>query len=69
MHGTSLTSVAIFKFYVWFNYLVWPFIGLFGAKLFAENGLIMYEKQTAATVNQKISEIAFRKEVYGVETE
>lgn len=69
MHGTGLLSANVLNFYVWLNYLVWPFLALFGSGLFAGNGAIMYEKQTADTVQVKISEIAFRKEVYGVETE
>jgi uncharacterized membrane protein SpoIIM required for sporulation len=68
-HGFSGISENLLLFYVWLNFVIWPVLIYAGSYFYRLNGITLYEKLTGSHLLKRIDEIAFRKEVYGVESE
>jgi hypothetical protein len=68
-HSSNPVGENVMMYYVWLNYVVWPVLLLAGIYFCRLNGVVLYEKQTGSHLLKRVEEIAFKKEVYGVETE
>ena len=68
-HSSNPVGENVMMYYVWLNYVVWPVLLLAGIYFYRLNGVVLYEKQTGSHLLKRVEEIAFKKEVYGVETE
>jgi uncharacterized membrane protein SpoIIM required for sporulation len=69
MQNVNPFSKEVLGFYVQLNYVLWPLILTATGYFYMITGLVMYEKQAGTGLMQRIENIGFKKEVYGVETE
>lgn len=68
-HGIQFFSGGTLNFFVWYNYFIIPVILVLFVFLSTAMAISVYEIHTGDFMREKIKDIRFKQEVYGLETE
>jgi uncharacterized membrane protein SpoIIM required for sporulation len=69
MQNFNPYSKEVLTFYVLLNFVLWPVILTAAGYFYMNSGMVMHEKQDGGGLLERINNIGFKREVYGVETE